>query len=62
MMRMGAFLIILRPKGVECTLLRVGRCAGGMDRAPFERAMHAFMRTVLLRGGGMNALMLNAEP
>jgi hypothetical protein len=38
----------------------VGRCAGGMDRAPFERAMHAFMRTVLLRGGGMNALMLNA--
>jgi len=34
----------------------------GADRLPLERLVHPFMGAVLLRMGGEDALVLNAEP
>ena len=54
--------MVIRPaKGVEGPLLRRERRARRSDRVRFQRLVQAFVRAVLLRMGGQNSLMLNAE-
>jgi hypothetical protein len=36
--------------------------AGRANRVPFERFVHPLVRAVLLRLGGKDALVLNAQP
>jgi hypothetical protein len=59
---MRSLFIVLVPEGGEGALLpREIRCRGPRGFG-FQRAMHALVRAVLLRRGGPNALMLDAEP
>ena len=61
-MTVRPFLVVLVPERVEGALLGAGVGPRGTDRPALQRPMQAFVRAVLLRGRGMNALMLNAEP
>lgn len=54
----GPFLVVAGAKGVDGPLLRGER---RLNRVGFESFVHAFVRAVLLRMSGENALVLNAE-
>ncbi len=58
---MRPLVVVLVPKGVEVPLLRGAGAAHRFDRFAFERAVHAFVRAVLLRAPGPNALVNNPE-
>ena len=53
--------VVLTPEGVEVALLGGTGLADGLDRLAFERAMHAFMRPVVLRTARVDPLVHDAE-
>ena len=58
---MGSLLVVLQPKAVEGALLGGERGPGRSNRAALQGLVHAFVGPVLLRVGGQNPLVLNAQ-
>ena len=58
---MRPFVVVEGAEAIEGPLLDGPRGAWRPTGAGFERAVHAFVRAVLLRGGGPNALVLDPQ-
>src|SRR5205809_215114 len=59
---MGSFVVELIAKVVELTLLGAQVCGGGTCGFVFERTVHAFMTSVLLRLAWLNEFGHHAKP